>query len=146
MVHFSEPFYTDCMAKLLLIEDDSLMIRMYSRKFEADGFELKTALNGEEGLVAVKEFEPDVILLDVMMPKMNGLQVLDALKADGATKSIPVILLTNLGGSQEDIDRGLEKGAVAYLVKSDMKPDEVVAKVKEILAAYTRGQDVPDAA
>ena len=76
------------MAKLLLIEDDSLMIRMYSRKFEADGFELKTALNGEEGLATAKEFMPDIILLDVMMPKMNGLQVLDALKADDAMKDI----------------------------------------------------------
>ena len=108
------------MPKLLLIEDDSLMIRMYQRKFEYVGFELQTALNGEDGLVKVKEFMPDLVLLDIMMPKMNGLEVLKALKADPEEeiRNIPVVLLTNLGGSQDDVDKGLELGAVAYLVKS----------------------------
>jgi len=72
------------------------------------------------------------------------LEVLKRMKADQELKGIPVILLTNLSGSQEDIDRGLEMGAVAYLVKSDHRPDEVIVKVKEILAGYTHGKDVPE--
>ena len=122
------------------------MIRMYQRKFRADGYDLDIALDGAEGLAKVKSFKPDLVLCDIMMPKMNGLEVLEKMKADKDTKSIPVILLTNLGGSQDDIDRGLELGAVAYLVKSDYKPDEVVVKVKEILAGYTQGKEVPRAA
>lgn len=134
------------MAKILLIEDDNLMIRMYQRKLKADGYEIEVALNGEEGLERVKTFNPDLVLLDIMMPKMNGLQVLEKMKADDEIKNIPVILLTNLSGSDADKDKGLELGAVAYLVKSNMKPDEVIAKVKEVLAGYTHGQEVPEVA
>lgn len=134
------------MTKILLIEDDSLMIRMYQRKFKADGYELETALNGVEGFNKAKTFSPNLILLDIMMPKMNGLEVLKKLKHDAKTSHIPVVILTNLGASEDDIDRGLELGAVAYLVKSANRPDQVVSKVKEILAGYTHDQDVPAAA
>ncbi|MDD5342578.1 MAG: response regulator [Patescibacteria group bacterium] len=131
------------MAKILLIEDDPLMVRMYQRKFKADGHDLGIALDGEEGLVKVREFKPDLVLLDIMMPKLDGLEVLKRMKADSKLKSIPVILLTNLGASEEDVNRGLELGAVAYLIKSEYQPDEVVTKVKEILAGYTHDQEIP---
>lgn len=134
------------MPKILLVEDDSLMLRMYQRKLVSDGYEVEVAINGEEGLVKIRSFRPDLMLLDIMMPKLNGLQVLERMKADPTTAKIPVIILTNLGGSQEDIERGLELGAVAYLVKSAYRPDEVVAKVKEVLSAYTRGKEIPQAA
>lgn len=133
------------MAKILLIEDDPLMIRMYQRKLLNDNFEVETAVNGEEGLVKVRSFRPELVLLDIMMPKLNGLQVLERMKADPAISKIPVIILTNVGGTQEDIERGLELGAVAYLVKSYYRPDEVVAKVKEVLAGYTFGKEIPKA-
>ncbi len=123
------------MGKILIIEDDSLLARMYAQKFKKEGFEVSTAGNGEEGLEKIKSFGPDVVLLDIMMPKMNGLEVLERLKADGKIKGTPVILLTNLARGMADINRGLELGAVAYLVKSKVKPVEVVAKVKEILRA-----------
>ncbi len=134
------------MAKLLLVEDDPLMVRMYQRKLINDGYEVEVAVNGEDGLVKIRSFSPDLVLLDVMMPKVNGLQVLERVKSDPSISKIPIIILTNLGGSQEDIERGLELGAVAYLVKSAYRPDEVVAKVKEVLAGYTKSKEVPDAA
>lgn len=134
------------MAKILLIEDDPLMVRMYQRKLMNDGYDVGVAVNGEEGLVQIRSFRPDLVLLDIMMPKLNGLEVLERMKADPTIARIPVIILTNLGGSEEDIDRGLELGAVAYLVKSAYRPDEVVKKVKEVLAGYTRSKEIPEAA
>src|SRR3989338_997720 len=133
------------MAKILLVEDDPLMIRMYQRKLLNDGFDVDVAVNGEEGLLKVRSFVPDLMLLDVMMPKLNGLQVLERMKSDPALAKIPVIILTNLGGSQEDIERGLELVAVAYLVKSAYRPDQVLSKVKEVLAGYTRSKEIPKA-
>lgn len=120
--------------KILLVEDDQLLIRMYQRKFKSDGYDLHVATNGADGLVAAKDVKPDLVMMDIMMPKMNGLQALEKMKADAELNKIPVILLTNLGGSQDDIERGLQMGAVAYLVKSDTRPDQVVAKVKSVLA------------
>jgi DNA-binding response OmpR family regulator len=106
------------MPKILLIEDDALLIRMYKKKLELDGYNVTTANNGEEGLSKFKKEDPDLVLLDVMMPKMNGFEVLENVKADEQLKKIPVILLTNLGSDDEDIERGLELGAAAYLIKS----------------------------
>lgn len=134
------------MAKILLIEDDPLMVRMYQRKLLTDKYEVEVAVDGEEGLAKVRSFRPDLVLLDIMMPKLNGLQVLERMKADPTIASIPVVILTNLGSLQEDIERGLELGAVAYLVKSAYRPDEVIAKVKEVLGGYTIGREVPRAA
>ena len=118
---------------------------MYQRKLTSDGYQVDLAVNGEEGLVKIRSFRPDVVLLDIMMPKLNGLQVLERVKADPTVSSIPIVILTNLGGSQQDIERGLELGAVAYLVKSAYRPDEVIAKVKEVLAGYTRSKEIPEA-
>ena len=133
------------MAKVLLVEDDPLMLRMYQRKLSSDGYEVDTAINGEEGLVRIRSGRPDLVLLDIMMPKLNGLEMLERMKADPTISKVPVVILTNLGGSQDDIDRGLELGAVAYLVKSAYRPDEVVAKVKEILESYTKSKEIPRA-
>lgn len=134
------------MAKILLVEDDPLMVRMYQRKLISDSYDVGVAVNGEEGLAKVRSFRPDLVLLDIMMPKLNGLEVLERMKSDPTTSKIPVIILTNLGGSQDDIDNGLELGAVAYLIKSAYRPDEVVKKVKEVLAGYTRSKEIPEAA
>ena len=129
------------MAKILIVDDDALLVRMYQKKLENDGYIVAAADDGETALQRVQEFKPDLILLDIMMPKVNGLQVLAILKEDKETESIPVILLTNVGGSDEDVNRGLELGAVAYLVKAGNRPSAVVAKVKEILSGYVR--DLP---
>jgi len=88
--------------------------------------------------------KPTLILLDIMMPKMNGIEVLEKLKADPETKVIPVVMLTNLAG-QQDAELALSKGAVKYIVKSEYEPKQVADMVKEILAGYTRGE-IPQAA
>ncbi|HEY4694441.1 MAG TPA: response regulator [Candidatus Nanoarchaeia archaeon] len=127
------------MAKILIVEDDPLMSRMYQKIFTFEGYEVAMAGNGEEGLEAAKKGKPNLVLLDVMMPKMNGLEVLEKLKIDPETKGIPVIMLTNLAG-QKDAETALAKGAVKYIIKSEHEPKEIADMVKQILAGYTRDQ------
>ena len=129
------------MAKILIIEDDPLMSRLYEKIFKFEGFEVELAVDGQEGLEKVRTSKPTLILLDIMMPKMNGLQVLEKLKADPETKAIPVVMLTNLAG-QQDAEKALTLGAVKYIVKSEYEPKQITNMVKEILAGYTRN-DVP---
>jgi len=131
------------MAKILIVEDDPLILRLYQKAFSFEGYEVETAANGEEGLEKVRTIIPTIVLLDVMMPKMNGLQVLEKLKAYPETHNIPVIVLTNLAG-QNDSERALAMGAVKYIVKSEHDPKQVVDMVREILAGYTRSE-VPQA-
>ena len=102
------------------------------------------AADGEEGLEKAKTVNPTIILLDVMMPKMNGLDVLDKLKLDPSTKAIPVVMLTNLAG-QRDAETAMAKGAVKYIIKSEYEPKQVADMIKEILAGYTR-DEVPESA
>ncbi len=125
------------MAKILIIEDDPLMQRMYQKAFAFDGYTVLVAGDGVEGLEKVRNEKPTIILLDVMMPKMNGLDTLAKIKNDPDLKGIPVIMLTNLAGSA-DAEKALSMGAVKYIVKSEQEPKQVVAMVKEILAGYTR--------
>lgn len=122
---------------ILIVEDDPLMMRLYSKVFTIEGYTVVTAGNGEEGLLAIHKEIPTLILLDVMMPKMNGFELLEKIKADPATKKIPVIMLTNLAG-QADAETAITKGAVKYIVKSEYEPKQIVNMVKEILAGYTR--------
>ena len=131
------------MSKILIIEDDPLMSRMYQKIFGFEKYEVEVASDGQDGLDKARSNNPTLILLDVMMPKMNGLQVLDSLKADPKTKAIPVVMLTNLAG-QNDAETALSKGAVKYIIKSEHEPKEVADMVKQIIAGYTRNE-VPDA-
>jgi len=127
------------MAKILIVEDDPLMSRMYQKIFTFEGHEVVLAYNGEEGLEKAVKDRPTIILLDVMMPKMNGLQLLEKLKLDPTTKTIPVVMLTNLAG-QQDAETAIAKGAVKYIIKSEYEPKQIVNMVKEILAGYTRNE------
>ena len=127
------------MAKILVIEDDPLMSRMYQKVFTFEGYEVEMAADGEDALTKVRTGKPTLILLDIMMPKMNGLQVLEKLKADPDTNAIPVVMLTNLAG-QQDVEKALSMGAVKYIVKSEQEPKKVVDMVKEIIAGYTRNE------
>lgn len=130
------------MAKVLIIEDDPLMSRMYQKIFTFEKYDVVMAKDGQEGLDLARSDKPTLILLDVMMPKLNGFQVLEKLKADPDTRAIPVVMLTNLAGEQ-DAETALSKGAVRYIVKSEYEPKQVADMVKEILAGYTR-DDVPE--
>lgn len=118
--------------KIVIIEDDTFLAEMYVTKFELEGFKIYAAINGDDGVKLVKKIKPDLILLDILLPKKNGFEVLEELKGDKDVKDIPVILLTNLG-QKEDVDKGLELGAVDYLIKAHFVPSEVVEKVKGIL-------------
>ena len=117
---------------VLLVEDDTFLSQIYQKKFEMEGFKISAADNGEKGLSEAKKKKPNVVLLDILLPKMDGFAVLEKLKADPETKDIPVILLTNLG-QKEDVDKGLQVGAADYLIKAHFKPSEVVDKVKKVL-------------
>lgn len=117
--------------KVLLIEDEKMLSTMYATKFAKEGYDLVQAFDGEEGLTKAKSDPPAVILLDVIMPKLDGFAVLKALKADASLKNIPVVLLTNLG-QDDDIKKGKELGAVDYFIKANHTPAEVVDKVKSL--------------
>src|SRR3990172_5193758 len=132
------------MPSVLIIEDDPLVSRMYQTVFEFEGFDVDMARNGEEGIEKLKKNPPKMILLDVMMPKMSGIDVLKELKADPKTKNIPVVVLTNLSGDK-DAEKALELGAVKFIIKSKNKPKQIVAQIKEILQGYSR-EDIPSAA
>ncbi len=119
-------------AHVLLVEDDEFLANIYKTKFEMEGFKVSVALNGEAGLADVKKKCPDIVILDILLPKMDGFVVLEKLKADPETKHVPVILLTNLG-QKDDVEKGLKLGAADYLIKAHFKPSETVEKVKKVL-------------
>lgn len=123
--------------KILIIEDDPLMSRLYQKAFTFEGYSVVAAFDGEEGWEKMKQENPNLILLDIMMPKLNGLQFLEKIKKDPDYKKIPVVCLTNLAG-QQDAEKALLLGAVKYIVKSEYEPKQVVNMIKEILAGYTR--------
>ncbi len=114
---------------ILLIEDDKILADMYCAKFQEEKLAYLTADNGETGLAAAKKELPGIILLDIMMPKMDGFMVLTELRKDAKTKKIPVIILSNLGQSS-DITKGKELGANDYVVKASMTPAQVVEKIR----------------
>jgi DNA-binding response OmpR family regulator len=118
--------------KILLVEDDPFLLSMYTTKFELEGFEVVTAEDGEKGLKLANKDKADIILLDILLPKMDGFEVLKELKKNQETKDVPVILLTNLS-QRDDVEQGLSMGAADYLIKAHFMPSEVVEKIKKIL-------------
>jgi DNA-binding response OmpR family regulator len=118
--------------KILLVEDDSFLLGMYATKFELEGFKVVMAEDGEKAVRAAQKELPDIILLDIILPKLNGFEVLKQLKAEDATGKIPVILLTNLS-QRDEIEQGMKMGAKDYLIKAHFMPSEVVEKIKKIL-------------
>ncbi len=120
------------LSKVLLIEDEKMLAEMYRTKFDNEGFKIDVAFDGDEGLKAAKSEKPDIILLDIILPKLDGFLVLKELKKDPSTKKIPVILLSNLG-QDEDIKKGKKLGADDYFVKANHTPAEIVNKVKQEL-------------
>ena len=118
--------------KILIVEDDRFLSEMYVTKLAEEGFEVETAFDGEAGLAKAKEMAPDLILLDIVLPKMDGFEVLQSLKKSKDALGVPVIALTNLG-QKEEVEKGLKLGASDYIIKAHFTPTEVVAKVKKIL-------------
>lgn len=119
---------------IAIIEDDQTISQMYRMKFEAEGFEVQTAGNGKLGVALVEKFRPDVILLDLRMPEMNGAEALAEIRKKTWGKHVPVLVLTNVG--EEEAPKSLKAlGVRDYIVKADLTPRQVVEKVKEALAA-----------
>jgi DNA-binding response OmpR family regulator len=120
------------MKKILFIEDESALHKTFGEILAQEGYEMISALDGETGLRLARAKAPDLILLDLILPKVNGFDVLKELKADAQTKDIAIIVLTNLEGVG-DIDKALELGATTYLVKAQYSLEEVVEKIKKAL-------------
>lgn len=122
------------MIKIAIIEDDPTISQMYRMKFEADGFDVRLAANGEIGVKLVEEFQPDIILLDLQMPEMDGVTALKAIRSHDWGKSIPVIILTNLG--EEEASNELKDLNIhSYIVKANLTPRQVVERVKSAVNA-----------
>lgn len=119
--------------KILLIENDKFLIKLYSDKLVREGFEVIVAASGEEGLSKTKSEKPSLVLLDIMLPRKNGFEILSEMKLDPKIKNIPVIIVTNLG-QESDIKTGLDLGADDYLVKTDFSINDLPAKIRRVLA------------
>lgn len=120
------------MQTILFIEDEPNLQKLVGRFLENEGYQVISALNGEIGFKLIKKMKPDLILLDLILPKKDGFEILEELKKDKTTEHIPVIVLTNLEGSK-DVERALSLGAKTYLIKANYELDEVVKKIKETL-------------
>lgn len=131
------------MATVLVIEDTELLRRMYADRLIQDGFDVIVAANGLEGVAAMRINEPDLILLDLVMPQMSGLEFLEIVKADPRTSSTPVLVLSNLG-QDTDIQRALSMGAADYLVKNDSRPADISARVNLLLQHRAMGSPAVD--
>ena len=118
--------------KILIIEDDVILREVLSDFLVKEGFTVVTASNGEEGVNQAKKKKPDLIILDIILPKKDGFEVIKDLKRDEKTEKISIVLLTNLE-SLNDIEKALNLGATTYLIKSDYSLEEVVKKIKDIL-------------
>ncbi len=120
------------MARILLVEDDKFLRELMTRKLLDLNYDVIVAVDGEEGLQKIKEEKPDLVLLDLILPEMNGFEVLERAKNNPETVTIPVIILSNLGQG-EDIERGLKLGAKDFLVKAHFTPQEIVSKLNSYL-------------
>ena len=122
------------MSKILLIEDDKFLRELIIQKLGREGYEVAEAPEGEAGLAKVKEEKPDLVLLDLILPGIDGFEVLSRMKKDPAFSSIPVIILSNLG-QRDDVQKGIDLGAEDYLIKAHFTPGEIIEKVKATLEA-----------
>lgn len=120
------------MKKILFIEDESALQKTFGDTLSQEGYKMVSAMDGEEGLRMAESEKPDLILLDLILPKMNGFDVLKRLKDSAGLKDIPVIVLTNLEGTG-DVEKALELGATTYLVKANYTLEEVIQKIKKSL-------------
>ena len=119
--------------KVLIVEDEDILVRVLQEKFEEEHFKVSISRDGGGALSLAKKFKPDAILLDILLPKLNGLEVLAQLKKDDNLKNIPVIIMSNVS-DDERIKKGLSLGAVGYMIKTQHPINEVVEKVNEYIA------------
>ncbi|MFA5736821.1 MAG: response regulator [Candidatus Paceibacterota bacterium] len=118
--------------KILIVEDDEFLRSLNAKRLETEGFEVSIAVDGSEALTKLTEIKPDLIFLDLLLPNVDGFEVLTKIKQDDTTKNIPVIVFSNLG-QPEDIEKAKQLGADDFMVKANFTLDDVIAKIKEIL-------------
>ena len=119
--------------KVAIIEDDMAIVQMYRTKFETEGYDVATAPDGVAGLELIDSFQPDIVLLDLMMPNMNGLEMLSKLRSQPNGREAKVVVLTNMGDT-ETATKVFKMAADDYIVKAEMTPKEVADRVKVLLA------------
>ncbi len=120
------------MAKILVVDDSPALLELYEFTLSSEGHKVDTAKDGEEGMKKVKEFKPDLILLDILMPNKDGFQTLEELKKEKETSEIPVLLLTNVD-EQSKVEKGLKLGATDYIVKFQQTPNQVIEEIRQVL-------------
>jgi len=118
--------------KILIVEDDKFLRELIAQKLIKEGYNIVEAVDGEKGIKSVKDEKPDLVLLDLILPGIDGFEVLSKIKEDPVLSQVPVIILSNLG-QKDDIERGLKIGAADYLIKAHFTPGEIIEKVKTIL-------------
>ncbi len=124
---------------ILIIEDDKFLRELICRKLINEHFKTEEAIDGEEGLKKLQEIKPDLILLDLILPGLDGFEVLSRIKDNPSTSSIPVLILSNLG-QKDEIEKGLKLGAADFLVKAHFTPEEIIDKLKLVLAQKGAGK------
>lgn len=120
------------MKKILIVEDDKFLRELIAQKLIREDYQVSQAVDGEEGIKKIKEEKPDLILLDLILPGIDGFEVLARIKEDPILAQTPVIILSNLG-QKEDVEKGLKMGAVDYLIKAHFTPGEIIEKIKNAL-------------
>lgn len=118
--------------KILVVEDETFLVKIYSVKLKKEGYDVQIATDGEQAVKLSQTFKPDMILLDLILPKLNGFEALEQIRKKAVTKKTPVIVLSNLG-QDEDIKRAESLGADDYLVKANFSIQDVVQKIKDVL-------------
>ena len=121
------------MAKILIVEDDKFLRELIAKKLIKEGYEVEEAIDGEDGVRKAEKIMPDLILLDLILPGIDGFEVLKRVKENQKTALIPVVILSNLG-QKDEIEKGLNLGAVDFLIKAHFTPEEIVEKIKLVLA------------
>ncbi len=127
-------------SKILIIEDDTALNKIYQNKLQREGYDVAIALDGREGIKMVDIEKPDIILLDILLPKLNGREVLKKLKEKSQTSSIPVLILSNLS-EMDEVMKGLEEGAADYMIKSEHSLEEVVERIESILNSASKSEE-----
>lgn len=122
----------DSKKNILIIEDDKFLRELIVQKLFKEGYAISEAIDGEEGIKKIREGKPDLVLLDLILPGIDGFEVLSQMKNEAGLSAIPVIILSNLG-QKEDVEKGLKLGAVDYLIKAHFTPGEIIDKIKAAL-------------
>ena len=117
---------------VLVVEDNALILGFVNKTVSDAGFKVTSVTNAEDALKSIQEHKPDIILLDIILPGMDGLEFLKTVRKDGELKNIPVVIISNLSG-RDDVDKGMLMGANSYLIKSNILPEDVIKKITEVL-------------